>query len=144
MISLKSHNIADYCLGAAFLVAPFVFGFAGMYFAHDVFTVLGFAVLGYSLLTDYRHSLVKAIPLSMHITFDVVVGAFAVLAPWIYGYREELTGPQMFAHWLLGIGAIASAAMTDRVEVVPTAVIPPRREDRITRETAEERRKRAA
>lgn len=121
MISLKTHNVADYCLGAAFLVAPYLFGFSGMYFAHDVFTVLGFAIIGYSLLTDYRYSMSKAVPLSMHITFDVIIGFFAVLAPWIYGYREELTVPQLAAHWILGLGTIATAAFTGRAQVPPTA-----------------------
>jgi hypothetical protein len=128
MISLKTHNITDYCLGAAFILTPYLFGFSGMYFAHDVFSVLGFAVLGYSLLTDYRRSLVKAIPLSMHMTFDVGVGVFAILAPWVYGYREELTGPQMAAHWILGLGAIAVAVMTDKAKSPPVTVLAPQEE----------------
>lgn len=129
MISLKTHNIADYCLGASFLLAPYLFGFSGMYFAHDVFTVLGFAVLGYSLLTDYRRSLAKAIPLTMHMTFDVIVGVFAVLAPWVYGYREELTAPQIAVHWILGLGTIAAAILTDKVKSPPITVLTPQEEE---------------
>lgn len=129
MISIKTHNVADYCLGALFLAAPYLFGFAGMYFAHDVFTVLGFAVLGYSLLTGYRLSLIKAVPLSMHMTFDVIVGFFAVLAPWIYGYREELTVLQMAVHWVLGLGAIAAAVMTGKAKTPPVTVLAPEEVD---------------
>lgn len=113
MVSIRAHNLADYALGAAFIAAPFAFGFNHVYFAQDVFLVLGVAVIGYSLLTDYAYSVSKAIPMSMHMTFDVVCGIFAVLAPWIYGYREELSALQFVMHWVLGLAAVALPMVTD-------------------------------
>jgi hypothetical protein len=140
MMSLKSHNVSDYVLGAAFLITPFLLGFSGMYFAHDVFTVLGFAIIGYSLLTDYRYSMAKAVPFSMHITFDVIVGIFAILAPWVYGYAEDLTLPQMLAHWVLGLGAIATAFMTSRHAERPSIVLRPADPNKAAAAEAEQER----
>jgi hypothetical protein len=113
MVTIRAHNIADYFLGATFIATPFAFGFSHVYFAQDVFLVLGVAVIGYSLLTDYAHSISKAIPLGMHMTFDAVCGIFVVLAPWIYGYREELSLFQVGMHWALGIAAIALPMLTN-------------------------------
>jgi hypothetical protein len=112
MISIKTHGIVDYCLGAAFFLAPYLFGFSDVYFAHDVFTVMGLAIIGYSLLTDYRSSVARAVPLSMHMTFDVAAGIFVVLAPWIYGYRELLTPFQSALHWIMGMATIGLVAFT--------------------------------
>jgi len=69
MLSLKTHSITDYCLGAAFLLLPYISGLSDVYFAHDVFTVIGFAIIGYSLLTDYRYSIARALPIGMHMGF---------------------------------------------------------------------------
>lgn len=130
MISLKTHNIVDYCLGAAFILAPHLFDFSRVYFAHDVFLVLGLAILGYSALTDYRYSLVKAIPVNMHLTFDIAVGIFAVLAPWIYGYRDELSSLQIDVHWAFGMSAIAIAVMTGWEKKRPMMILLPEDQDR--------------
>jgi hypothetical protein len=140
MISLRAHNILDYVIGAALLVCPYVFGFADVMFARDVYAVLGLSLIGYSLLTDYEYSLSKVVPLSMHMTFDVVTGVFLVLAPSIYNYRLELSGFQYALHWILGLGAIAMVAFTRRGGEPPRAVLTPEaefeEEQRISREAA--------
>lgn len=130
MLALRTHNILDYCLGAAFLLSPYLFGFSRLYFAHDVFLVIGLAMLGYSLLSDYRYSLIKVIPVGMHMSFDVACGVFAVLAPWIYGYRDELTALQSAVHWILGMGAIASALMSERTKEPSVVVLAPENQGR--------------
>jgi hypothetical protein len=142
-VTIDRHNRLDYVLGAAFLLAPYVFGFNEVYFAKDVFTVLGIAIIGYSLLTDYRHSLIKAVPLSMHMSFDIAVGAFAVLAPWIYSYTDEISGGQLAVHWLLGLATIGLALSSRRADKRPVTVI--RAEPELSASMAEaERRRRAA
>ena len=123
MITIQIHSILDYCIGATLLLAPYVFGFSGVYFAHDVFTVIGLAILGYSLLSDYRYSWVRAVPFSMHMTFDVVSGIFLVLAPWIYGYHELLTPFQSALHWIMGFGLMGVVTFSEREERKPRTVI---------------------
>jgi hypothetical protein len=116
MLSIRAHGILDYFIAAVLILTPFLFGFSQVLLARDVFMVVGFALAGYSLLTDYVYSLTDAIPLSMHMTFDVVSGVFLILAPMIYGYRDELSGFQNALHSILGIGAVALVVFTRRGE----------------------------
>jgi hypothetical protein len=124
MISIRSHNVIDYVLGAAFLLSPYLFGFSGTFFAHDVFTALGIGLIGYSLLTDYRWSFTRAVPMGMHKSFDLLTGAFAILAPWIYGYRDLLTPLQSGVHWTLGLTIIAVTTLTERRPQAPSIQSP--------------------
>lgn len=112
MISIRVHNILDYIIGAALVLCPYLFGFAHTMFAHSVFQLLGVVLILYSLLTEYPISIAKIIPLSMHMTFDVVTGIFLISAPFIYNYRSELSAAQYALHWVLGLGAIALVAFT--------------------------------
>jgi hypothetical protein len=114
MLSIKTHNILDYVIGAALMMAPFLFGFSEIPLGRDAFLVAGFALVGYSLLTDYRYSLAKIIPLGAHMGFDIATGLFVGLAPWIYGYADELTSFQVGVHAAFGAGAIALVAFTRR------------------------------
>jgi hypothetical protein len=119
MITTRTHGIVDYVIGAVFFLAPYLFGFSELNFAHDVFTVLGLAIPGYSLLTNYgpsRLSILKAIPLNMHLSFDAAAGVFIVLAPWVYGYHDALAPFQAALHWILGLGTIALVALTGHEE----------------------------
>jgi hypothetical protein len=102
-ISLRSHNILDYVMGLALIATPGLFGFASINSARNVCFNLGFALLGYSLLTDYKLSLFKLIPLRIHMVFDTLVGIAIAFAPWVIGYRESLSTPQFVAHWVLGV-----------------------------------------
>ena len=119
MIPLKVHNVIDYILGVALVATPYVFDFSHIVFARTVFLVLGVGLIGYSLITDYYYSLAKILPLSMHMTFDVVAGVFVMLAPSIYGYREDLTGFQNALHFVYGLGAIGLVALTRQRTVPP-------------------------
>ena len=144
MISIKTHGIVDYSFGAAYLIAPYLFGFSDLYFAHDVFTIMGFAMIGYSLLTDYRGSLKRAVPLGMHLSFDVASGVFVVLAPWIYGYHELLSPLQSALHWIMGMGTISLVAFTHHDAGPGTAVLTPEAESLQAIEAEQRQRKEAA
>ena len=72
MISLKTHNILDYLLGVVVAFTPYFFDFAGITVARNVFQTAGVALIVYSLLTNYRYSLFKMIPVRVHLLLDVV------------------------------------------------------------------------
>ena len=112
----------DYVIGVSFILAPLFCDFSESYYARDVFFMLGFAQIGYSLLTDYRYSLSKAIPLGTHMTFDVAIGIFVILAPWIYGYQEELTDFQIALHFIFGASALGLVVFTGRSAEPPKAI----------------------
>lgn len=112
MISLRTHNVLDYVAGAAVIVLAAAVGNVGP--ARSLFLVAGGGQIVYSLFTNYHYSILKLIPLGVHMTLDCVAG-FALLAgPWIFGYRDQITGGQLALHIVLGAGVLALVAFTNR------------------------------
>jgi hypothetical protein len=122
-MNIRTHNVLDYVIAIALILAPYVFGFSNIQFARDVFLVLGLTLAGYSLLTEYEYSFGKIIPLPMHMTLDVVSGVFLMLAPMIYEYREELSGFQYALHFVMGAGVIALVLFTERRAEPPALLL---------------------
>ena len=112
-ISLRTHNILDYVMGAVLLACPNLFGLNEIPAARSVFLNLGFGLIAYSLLTQYRLAIIKLIPLRAHMTLDVLLGVSLALAPWVFGYRLSLTGFQFGLHWFLG-ACMALLVMSSR------------------------------
>jgi hypothetical protein len=111
-MSLKTHNILDYTLGIVLLLSPIVFGFTDVSSARATFQNLGFVLIAYSLLTRYRYSVFKLIPLGFHMALDVLLGASLILAPWALGYRPMINNGQLFVHFLLGLGTLMMVGVT--------------------------------
>lgn len=121
MIPLKVHNVIDYIIGALLIVAPWIFGISDIAAARNTFLILGIALVGYSLLTNYYYAAVRAIPLGAHMTLDVLLGILLILAPAFFGYRDLLTDGQYAAHIVLGISAVGLVALTrPRTEAAKT------------------------
>lgn len=112
MIPLRIHNILDYVIGAVLVLSPYVFGFSDVDAARNVFLVLGFGLIGYSLFTNYRYSIAKVIPLGVHMFMDVSAGVVLMLAPYVFGYSDLITGGQLAFHYVMGLGAIGLVALT--------------------------------
>ncbi|KYF76910.1 hypothetical protein BE17_41910 [Sorangium cellulosum] len=51
--------------------------------------LLGASVISVSLLTDYRLSLAKLIPIEMHEVLDYAWSASVIAAPFVFGYRKR-------------------------------------------------------
>ena len=81
MIPLNVHNVLDYVIGAALILAPSIFGFSEIDAARNVFLVLGVGLIIYSLLTRYRYSLAKIIPLKVHMAMDTMAGVIVMISP---------------------------------------------------------------
>lgn len=112
MVPLKVHNILDYVAGVLLLFVPALFGFSEIAAARNLFIFAGIFLIGYSLITKYYYSLLKIIPLGVHMALDVASGVVVMLAPWVLGYRDLLTGGQEVVHYVLGVGVIGLVAMT--------------------------------
>jgi hypothetical protein len=74
--------------------------------------ILATSVVGVSLLTDYRLSLAKVIPIEMHEVADHAWGLTAITLPFALGYWK--TSPKVaMMHIVAGAGTILSSLFTD-------------------------------
>jgi hypothetical protein len=80
------HSIIDYATAAAVAVAGFV---AGTRRARIGCRFIGGAGLVQSLVSDYRLSAVKLLPIELHEARDYVWGAVNIAAPFVLGYRKR-------------------------------------------------------
>ena len=73
---------------------------------------LGLSGLGVSLLTDYRLSLRKIIPIEVHEFIDYAWSLAAIASPFVFGYarRAPLTA---FVHIAVGVSTILGSMFTD-------------------------------
>lgn len=89
-IPTKVHGILDYVVGAALIVAPWLFGFAGVGGAAVIIPiVLGAGLIVYSLFTKYEWGPFGFIPMPVHLAFDIVASLFLALSPWIFGFAGQ-------------------------------------------------------
>jgi hypothetical protein len=73
---------------------------------------LGATVIGTSLMTDYRLSAFKLLPIRAHETADYLWGASAIALPFVLGYWK--TSPRTaFTHIAVGAGALLASLFTD-------------------------------
>ncbi len=122
MISLRTHNVLEYGLGVFLVVCPFLFGFAGIAPAVNVFMISGIALIVYSLLTNYYYSLTRVIPLGTHMTLDAGLGILVILAPALFGYRDVLTDGHYVLHVVIGVSTVGLVALTHtRTETMKSA-----------------------
>lgn len=112
MVSLKVHNILDYIIALVLVSTPFVFGFSHIIEARNVFLVLGSGLAIYSLFTKYYYSIAKLIPIGVHMSFDVAAGLMAIVAPFTFDYRSQITDGQYWVHVILGASAMGLVALT--------------------------------
>jgi hypothetical protein len=103
------HSLLDYTGGAAAASGYFT---ARGDAASWASIALGASVIGASLMTDYRLSAVKAIPVRSHETFDYVWGMASLAAPFVLGYwrKSPLTA---LTHVAVGAAAVLASLFTD-------------------------------
>jgi hypothetical protein len=103
------HSLIDYAGGAAGLLAA---SMANTTRAKMANVTLSSASAGVSVLTDYKLSLAKVIPVEVHEVVDYAWGLGNVVAPFALGYYRE----DRMVSWIqmmLGMGTIAASLITD-------------------------------
>ncbi|WP_244640507.1 SPW repeat domain-containing protein [Aureimonas glaciei] len=100
----------DYLYGAVLIGGPFLLGFADGSAAELVPRILGVSVIFFSLFTRYELSLIKLIPMKVHLANDVVSGIFLAASPWLFGFADRIWWP----HVLAGVTSIVIPLLTSR------------------------------
>ena len=113
LISTRTHTIIGLIVGAALLVAPWLFGFSENNDATVSAVVVGVVVLLSELITTSPYSLVKLVSMKTHVILDVGVGLFLALSPWLLGFMNNDKPNQWVPHLLVGLAIIGYALCTD-------------------------------
>jgi hypothetical protein len=117
-IPTRTHGVIDYLMGALLIIAPYILGFADGTAAQWIPQILGAALIGASLLTDYELGVVRMIPMPVHLLLDVAAGVLLAVSPWLFGFADRVFWP----HLVVGVLEIGAGLMTrTRPETVAVA-----------------------
>jgi hypothetical protein len=83
-----AHGLLEYGAGVLLLAAPFLFEFDSDA-ATALAIVAGLGVLALAASTASSTGLAKVIPLGAHVLLDLVVVAFLVATPFLFGFSDE-------------------------------------------------------
>lgn len=108
LIDTRTHGYLDYIVGVFLIVAPFIFHLDRKSPEGLIFYILGATAIVYSMITDYQLSLLKIIPMKIHLFLDVISGIFLATSPWILGFADRIYLP----HLILGLFEICAGLMT--------------------------------
>ena len=109
-IDTKIHGYLDYIMGLFLIVSPWILGFAEGGADQWVPVILGAGVIMYSFVTDYELGMLKLIPMTGHLSLDLMGGIFLAISPWLFGFAEDVFWP----HLILGLLEIGASLFTKK------------------------------
>ncbi len=113
-VSTRVHGIIDYGTGLLLIVVPYLLGFADGTAAQWVPMLVGLAIIGMSLLTDYEFSVAKLVPMPIHLGADVLAGILLAASPWLFGFSDRVFWPHLIVGALeIGAGLITQTQRRD-------------------------------
>ncbi len=112
-LSRKTHAMLDYGSAILLFAAPWLFHFADVDAARTLCIVAAILILAMSLMTDYEASLVKLIPMKIHLMADVLLGLFFIVSPWLLNFSDET----YLFHVAMGVVALFAGVFTTRASL---------------------------
>ena len=109
-IETKTHGYVDYIMGALLIAAPWILDFDRGGAETWVPVILGIAMIGLALMTDYELGASRQISMRTHLMIDLISGAILAASPWLFGFADYVWEP----HLILGILEMGAALMTKR------------------------------
>jgi hypothetical protein len=106
LMSANTHAIVEPFMAVVIIASPWIFGFSDVSEAKSVAIAVGVIMLLSGAMTQWRYSVAKIIPLPAHFATDVVLGAFLILSPFIFGFSDE-GGP---TRWAIIVGVLELGA----------------------------------
>jgi hypothetical protein len=119
-IPLNVHAALEPLIALIVIAAPWIFGFSDVDSATVICVLVGVTMLVVGLMTDWRLSLARIVPLRMHMIGDLTLAMVLLLSPLVFGFADE-GGPTRFMV-IAGVLEAMTALMTrwDRTEAEPT------------------------
>jgi hypothetical protein len=109
-LSTKAHGVMDYLMGILLIAAPWLLDFAQGGAETWIPVILGIAMIGLALMTDYEMGAMKALSMPTHLTIDLLSGILLAASPWLFGFAEYVYLP----HLILGIAEIGASLITQK------------------------------
>jgi len=111
-ISTRAHSLIDYMVAVILLGLPYLFGaWAGGGAKVWLPMILGTAIIVYSLLTDYELSVIRLIPMPLHLLIDAAGGALLAVSPFLFGFAQDIWIPFV----IIGLMEIGLSLITKTV-----------------------------
>lgn len=88
-MSHKAHGFTDYSYAPLVAAAPALLGFKDQPEAVRLTRLFSGSILASALLTRAEWGAVKLVPFKLHLVADTGVGAFALAAPWLFGFADN-------------------------------------------------------
>lgn len=89
LIPLNVHAAIEPVAAIVLIASAWIFGFSDNSTAKIVTIVVGAIMLLSGLMTDWRHSPVRIIPLRVHFMTDLVLGVVLVISPFVFGFHHN-------------------------------------------------------
>lgn len=115
IISAKVHTIIGIVVGIVLLLAPTLFGFENNTMATLVPRIIGGFIILNELITTSPLSVVKLVPMKVHIVLDCLTGLVLGLSPWLFGFSSAPANAWA-PHVLVGVLVIGYALMTNTAD----------------------------
>jgi hypothetical protein len=88
-VPLNTHAALEPLIALVIIAAPWIFGFSDAGDAKAVCIAVGVVMLIAGAMTDWRLSLVRVIPLRMHLMTDLLLGAVLIVSPFVLGFSDN-------------------------------------------------------
>jgi hypothetical protein len=112
LISPRTHSIIGFIVGIALIFAPNIFGFNDIGGAAIIIPrILGVIVVLSELTVKGSFSGMGFVPMTPHLTMDVIMGAFLAVSPWLFSFSDKGTNAWL-PHLVVGIAMMGYALET--------------------------------
>lgn len=112
-LSARTHTVIGLIVGLALLLAPNLFGFSDVGGAAVMVPrIVGIFIILSELTTTSELSLIKLVPMNIHVLTDYMTGLFLALSPWLFGFADQEANAWI-PHILVGILVVGYALATD-------------------------------
>lgn len=119
LIPTHWHAFMDYVWSIVLLAGPWLSTFHEVEAAKITSLCCGGFIALLSIFTDNEGGIIRIIPMKVHLTMDVLLGAFLIVAPFLFGFSEET----YLFHIFMGFVVLGAGLFT---KVNPKTYPPPR------------------
>jgi hypothetical protein len=111
-ISTKAHTIIGLVVGVVLLFAPAIFSFNDNSAASMTARLVGVFIILSEFITTSPFSLLKLVPMRIHLVIDVLTGLFLAVSPWLFNFMDSDHNNQWVPHLIVGILVMGYALVT--------------------------------